>query len=194
MNKTILAVALATTVATATAQSTLELPEFVKDQTGIYQVRYDFLTNGARIADSTGVAIEVFNPGERVLVDGTRLDHKFVFGALYLPDGTFRTFSGPVRGNPVVVDLFETHGNGTTNDVGDGLLEVDPQRVGWGDVISFEFVVDDPTVTSEGEPEPEPKAPRTLRGTFERASDAPVFGCLDTTSRQLAVCATFAHS
>lgn len=155
----------------------VELPSFVKEQTGLYQV-----ANGSTTTtlSGTGMTIEVFKAGERVLLNGTTLSTDFVFATVYNSRGEYYVMNGPVVGKTASVDVFRLASrddDGTVNYalVGLGTLTVDPSNEGIADAIHYNLFVNTDILGFNS------RLNTLLTGRFLRISDADIVRCVQVT-------------
>lgn len=150
----------------------VELTSFVKEQTGIYQVSVGTQTE---TLPSTGMSLELFTAGERVLLNGTFLDTDFVFATLYNKRGEYFVMNGPVTGKVASVDVYRvtTGASGVTTNtlVGLGTLTVDKDRKGYADAISYSLFVSTDVLATDT------RTNTLLTGTFRRVSDINIIKC-----------------
>lgn len=164
MRNKLLALAIALSISTtAMADNEIVLPSFHKLQTGIYQVRAEPSNS---LLSKTGVALEVFNPGERVLRDGSVTDTLLVFGGFYNSVGEYVTITTVNVVSPTEVDVV-LHDPESNEEVGYGTLKADPNDNAEADVISFEMYLDSNV----------PNNPTLFKGNLERNSDAELRAC-----------------
>lgn len=144
------------------------LPNMVKEQGGVYYIS----TNGTNnVLENSGFVFEFFNPGERLLLDGSRLDVPFFFGSLFNKYGQYYTVSGVVTGKTASVAISRVSGTNTIF-VGSGTVVADPNNVGHSDVLSFSFTASE-DVLGLGH-----KAlTKTTSVTLLRASDTVIEAC-----------------
>lgn len=120
------------------AQQNLVLNSMVHDQNGTYQI-----VEEDSVVPFSGAAIQVFKPGERILLDGTTLNTTFIFGQFYAQDGTFFIFQGiesDQRNVPLTLAVTDFELGAII--VGEGVLYFDEERNGNAKdlrlVVSFE--------------------------------------------------------
>ena len=149
------------TFATFTASATAYLPEPARGQTGFYVMH-----QGGSIIPHAGIALEIFERGDSVWVNGLTLNNQFLFGAIYNNNNTFYTIGGelPRLALPFVFssDVFMLV-DGQEVDVGVITLKFDPNLIGDAENIEYNLLVN-------GE---------LTFGTLERISSTPIFACRD---------------
>lgn len=151
----------------------VELPSFVKEQTGLYQVS---VGDSVSVIPSTGFTIEVFKAGERVLLSGLTLETDFVFATIYNRRGEYFVLNGPVNERVASVDVYRvtTNADGSVVNtlVGLGTLTVDSNGEGIADVIDYSLFVNTDILATAS------RSNTLLNGKFRRISDVEIVQCV----------------
>lgn len=131
-------------VASNVADGQIYVKSFSKENTGTYFVQ---LSETGGPMPSTGVMLEIFDPGERLTPGGARLDRPFVFGTYYTDDGGYVVFNGTFAwDNYATVTISQVYrddsGETRTEAIGGATLLIDPLNNGQSDLIRFNGVID----------------------------------------------------
>lgn len=117
------------------------LPEPVKEQSGFYLVQPDYVFNFSHILENTGVAIEIYEAGERHNIIDYTIPKTFIFGGYFDSNGYYITFQGQL--DDVIPNKFNVTINfvsmGITQNLGVGTIEFDPSGSGNSHVANFVF-------------------------------------------------------
>ena len=117
------------------------LPEPVKEQSGFYLVSPDYIFNFSTYIPSTGVAIEIYDPGEPHNIIDYTIPNKFIFGGFFDSMGYYITFQGEIDSevpNTFNVVLAYTQ-MGLVQILGSGTIKADPYARGNSHIFAFSF-------------------------------------------------------